>query len=192
MIGMVRYPRVCPNHILGHMRGDGHHSRIQNLRPAIDKQTLHMIDFHQPIRQIPRAAMTVLRPLSLICFLGIASATQAQDIPDALDAILTEQGYDITSTRYTWLGRIYIEASNGDHTRSILIARQTGRILQDDVIAGLSAPRPTDNAQDDREPDAPRQVDDAQPPPPPDRARPSEGPDDRPRPSDGKDKGPAP
>ncbi len=129
--------------------------------------------------------MTFIRPLTLFCFLGFASATQAQDIPDALETILAEQGYEVTSTRFTWLGRIYVEASNGDQTRSILIARQTGRILQDDVIAGKSRATHGGDAGDDRRIDGPDQT--GAP-----KDRPSRGTDkkDRPSRSERADKGP--
>lgn len=121
--------------------------------------------------------MTFLKPLSILCFLGLSTGAQSQDIPDALVTILEEQGYEVTSTRYTWLGRIYVEATDGTNDRSILIARASGRILQDDMISAGRVHRPPNAAGDDERPttDAPpRPKPDDKPP----RDRPPPEPDD--------------
>lgn len=125
--------------------------------------------------------MTFLKPLSILCFLGLSTGAQSQDIPDALVTILDEQGYKVTSTRYTWLGRIYVEATDGTNDRSILIARASGRILQDDMISAGRVHRPPNAAGDD-DPDDERPTTDAPPRPKPDdkppRDRPPPEPDD--------------
>jgi hypothetical protein len=143
--------------------------------------------------------MNLFRLISVACVIGAGSAAYAQDVPPALVTALGAQGFEVTSTRYTWLGRIYVEASDGETQRAILIARRSGQILHDNLISGervtlradetdstdddrdtTPARRPPPNHDDDNddEPDTDRPG----PPPPPDTS--NDDKPDRPAPTD--------
>lgn len=77
----------------------------------------------------------VFRLILISLVLCAAPVAQAQTIPAPIVQSLTAQGFTITSKRFTWLGRIYVEASNGTVRRQILIARGSGQILQDRYVA---------------------------------------------------------
>ncbi len=68
---------------------------------------------------------------AVICLL--AAPVQAQTVSPDITEALTEQGYTITGTRYTWLRRIVVEATNGVYDREILISRGAGIVLQDNI-----------------------------------------------------------
>ena len=67
--------------------------------------------------------------IAIVCCL--ASSTQAQTVSEAFANSLKEQGFHIVSTRYTWLRRIVVEASNGTFEREILVSRGSEVVLQD-------------------------------------------------------------
>lgn len=120
---------------IGLTRGDDHHSRISVCRPVVDYFVRPMLAIIDTIRRLPKALMSPLKSFCILFFMGFATQATAQDIPVTLIEVLDDQGYEITSTRYTWLGRIYVEATDGTNERSILITRASGKILQDDVAA---------------------------------------------------------
>ena len=65
----------------------------------------------------------------MIC--GLISSASAQTLNDAFAKSLAEQGFVIESTKFTWLRRIVVQATNGTHNREIVVTRGSGRILQD-------------------------------------------------------------
>lgn len=69
--------------------------------------------------------------LALALMLGTPTHIQAQDVNDALAQELSDQGFTVVSTRYTWLRRIVVEATDGEFNREILVSRRSGVVLQD-------------------------------------------------------------
>ena len=66
--------------------------------------------------------------------LATALATAPEAVAEPLQEIATElqaEGYRIVEVRRTWLGRIRIEAENGDLRREIVFDRVTGEIRRD-------------------------------------------------------------
>lgn len=55
----------------------------------------------------------------------------AQTVSDEIAQELADQGFTIVSTRYTWLRRIVVTASDGTFERELLVTRGTGVVLQD-------------------------------------------------------------
>ncbi len=67
--------------------------------------------------------------LVLACFTPVSS--KAQTVSDEIIQELADQGYSVISTRYTWLRRIVVTASDGVFERELLISRGTGVVLHD-------------------------------------------------------------
>ncbi|WP_417415314.1 hypothetical protein [Hoeflea sp.] len=63
--------------------------------------------------------------------LTLAGPLQAQTLSPGFSELLEEQGFVVLSKRYTWLGRIVVNVSNGLYEREILISRGSNQILQD-------------------------------------------------------------
>jgi hypothetical protein len=61
----------------------------------------------------------------------LASAVQAESIPDQMVRHLREQGFAQITVKRTWLGRTRIVAVSGNITREIIIDPRTGEILRD-------------------------------------------------------------
>lgn len=63
------------------------------------------------------------------CFSPVSSG--AQTVNNEIIQELADQGFSVVSTRYTWLRRIVVTASDGTFERELLITRGTGVVLHD-------------------------------------------------------------
>lgn len=107
----------------------------------------------------------MLRILLFITIVTMAplGAAQAQTVSDTVAQMLKSQGFTISSTRFTWLRRIAVEATNGVYVRDILVSRGEGVILQDEwhLINGSdseppqTAPSPPEGPRPQDAPDRP-------------------------------------
>jgi len=64
----------------------------------------------------------------------LSSPLQAQELSDGFSQFLKDQGFVVVSKRYTWLGRVAVNASNGVYEREILITRGSNQMLQDNWV----------------------------------------------------------
>lgn len=67
----------------------------------------------------------------LIASMFFGTASWATTPLDRVLAMLAAQGFEITQTERTWLGRIKIEAVNSEFHREMVINRTTGEVLRD-------------------------------------------------------------
>lgn len=88
-----------------------------------------------PLGQGQNMRFAMRRPIQLVLavalVVGFAGAAPAQTVSDELAQTLSAQGFEVVSTRYTWLRRIVVTATNGEFSREILVARGAGIILDD-------------------------------------------------------------
>ncbi|MBF9034698.1 hypothetical protein HKCCE2091_10640 [Rhodobacterales bacterium HKCCE2091] len=67
-----------------------------------------------------------------------AETVAAADLPALRDRdilrALAAHGYAIVSIRDTWPGRTRITATNGFHTREVILSRSTGEVLRDMLV----------------------------------------------------------
>ena len=68
--------------------------------------------------------------LAFSLMIGASSASAATPLERVM-AQLTQQGFEVTEMERTWLGRIKIEATNGEIKREIVFNRTSGEILRD-------------------------------------------------------------
>lgn len=63
--------------------------------------------------------------------LALAWPAMADSVAETVARQLREQGYQRVETSYTWLGRLRVNATQGDMKREIVINPNTGEILRD-------------------------------------------------------------
>lgn len=63
--------------------------------------------------------------------LALAWPALAESVAETVKRQLREQGYQRIETSYTWLGRLRVNAVQGDMRREIVINPNTGEILRD-------------------------------------------------------------
>lgn len=63
--------------------------------------------------------------------LTLAWPAMADSVAETVARQLREQGYQRIETSYTWLGRLRVNATQGDMKREIVINPNTGEILRD-------------------------------------------------------------
>lgn len=61
----------------------------------------------------------------------LAFPAAADTMADTVSRQLRDQGYERVETSYTWLGRLRVDAVQGDMRREIVINPNTGEILRD-------------------------------------------------------------
>lgn len=69
--------------------------------------------------------------LGLVAALALALPAGAESVAETVAQQLREQGYQRIETSYTWLGRLRVNAIQGDMRREIVINPNTGEILRD-------------------------------------------------------------
>lgn len=69
--------------------------------------------------------------LGFATVLALALPAMAESVADTVARQLREQGYQRIETSYTWLGRLRVNAMQGDMRREIVINPNTGEILRD-------------------------------------------------------------
>lgn len=78
--------------------------------------------------------------LWMVCATAAAAETSSWDrLQSQVTSQLELQGYSKIEVTRTWLGRMYIEAHNGDHERQIVINPLTGELLRDYWYSDTSA-----------------------------------------------------
>ncbi|HRK43275.1 MAG TPA: hypothetical protein PLH11_09550 [Gemmobacter sp.] len=63
--------------------------------------------------------------------LALALPASAESVAETVARQLREQGYQKIETSYTWLGRLRVNAVQGEMRREIVINPNTGEILRD-------------------------------------------------------------
>lgn len=81
-----------------------------------------------------------------------AGAVLAQDIPERVQQKLAKDGYEVISVGRTWLGRTLITASDGENSRTVVVARGSGQVLHDRVRSGVNAGPVPEGAGDEPRP----------------------------------------
>ena len=75
----------------------------------------------------------------------VSSTAGAQTVSKEFENALNDQGFEIVSTGYTWLWRIVVHATNGEHDREIVISRGSEQILQDNWRTAAASKKSSGN-----------------------------------------------